>query len=324
MSLPARPASGPASGRRPFRFGVVVSGSRNAIPSWQAMVREIDDLGYATLLMTDHVDGQYAPMVALGVAAVVSPRLGLGSLVVCNDFYNPVMLAREAASLQRLSGGRFELGLGAGWNRGDYLRTGATFDSPGIRISRLAESVELIRQCLAHQPFIHEGRHYRSHCEMPVTPPLDTRPRLTLGGGGQRMLTLAGQKADIVSINPQLTPAYRSLGFFGQGTGYATTDDKVRWVADAAGDRFDGIELSASVYSAVVTASPDRAAAIFARSVGCAPSDVLTSPHALLGTVDDMVATLQRRRDQWGISYIVVEYRCRHTLAPVVQRLTGT
>jgi probable F420-dependent oxidoreductase len=320
----SRPASGPASGRRPFRFGVVVSGWRSAIPSWQATVREIDDLGYETLLMTDHLDGQYAPVAALGVAAVVSPRLGLGSLVLCNDFYNPVLLAREAASLQRLSGGRFELGLGAGWNRVDYLRTGTTLDSPGARISRLAESVELIKQCLAHQPFSHEGRHYHAHCETPVTPPLDTRPRLTLGGGGRRMLTLAGQEADIVSINPQLTPAYGSLGFFGQGTGAAATGDKIRWVADAAGGRFDGIELSATVYSAVVTASPERAAAIFARSVGCSPSDVLTSPHALLGTVDDMVATLQRRRDQWGISYIVVEHRCRRTLAPVVQRLAGT
>lgn len=301
-----------------------MSGWRTAIPSWQAVVREVEDLGYETLLMTDHVDGQYAPMVALGAAAIVSQRLGLGSLVACNDLYNPVLLAREAASLQRLSGGRFELGLGAGWNRTDYLRAGATFDSPGVRISRLAESVELIRQCLAHQPFTHEGRHYRSQCEMPVTPPLEALPRLTLGGGGRRMLTLAGQKADIVSINTQLTPAYHSLGFFGQGAGYGTTDDKVRWIADAAGDRFDAIELSASVYSAVVTASSDRAAAIIARSVGCSPSDVLTSPHALVGTADDMVATLQQRRDQWGISYIVVEYRCRRTLAPVVQRLRGT
>lgn len=323
MSSASQSVSGSASGRRPFRFGVVISGWRNAIPSWQAMVREVDDLGYETLLMTDHVDGQYAPMVALGVAAAVSPRLGLGSLVACNDLYNPVMLARDAASLQRLSGGRFELGLGAGWNSADYLRAGATFDSAGIRISRLAESVELIRQCLAHQPFIHEGRHYRSHCEMPVTPPLDTLPRLTLGGGGRRMLTLAGQKADIVSINTRLPPRYNSLDFFGQGTD-GTTDDKIRWVAEAADDRFDRIELSTSVYSAVVTASPERAAATFARSVGCSPSDVVTSPHMLLGTVDDMVATLQRRRDRWGISYIVVDHRYRHTLAPMVQRLIGT
>lgn len=323
MSLPSRSASGPASGGRPFRFGLVVSGWRNAISSWPALVREIDDLGYETLLMTDHVDGQYAPMVALGVAAVVSPRLGLGSLVMCNDFYNPVMLARDAASLQRLSGGRFELGLGAGWNGADYLRAGATFDPPGTRISRLAESIDLIRQCLARQPFIHEGRHYQANCEVPVTPPLDAWPRLALGGGGRRMLTLAGQKADIVSINPRLTPENAALGFFGQGTGFAATDEKVRWVAEAAGDRFSGIELAASVYSAVITASPDRAAAIFARSVGCSPSDVLTSPHALLGTVDDMIATLQRRRDRWGISYIVIDYRFRQMLAPVVQRLTG-
>jgi probable F420-dependent oxidoreductase len=312
----------PASGR-PFRFGVVVSGSRNAIPPWQATVREIQDLGYDTLLMTDHVDGQYDPMVALGAAAILNPRLRLGSLVTCNDLYNPVLLARAAASVQRLSGGRFELGLGAGWKRGDYLRTGTAFDPPGTRISRLAESVELIRQCLGREPFSHEGRHYRAQSEMPVTPPLDRPLRLAIGGGGRRMLTLAGRYADIVSINAQLATADSAPGFYGQGPGYATTDDKVRWVAEAAGDRLDDIELSASVYSAVVTGSPDRAAGIFARSVGCSPSDVLTSPHALLGTVDDMVATLQRRRDRWGISYIVVEYRCRHTLAPVVQRLTG-
>jgi probable F420-dependent oxidoreductase len=318
MSSPSRTA-----GRRPFRFGVVASGRSTTSGPWPAAVREIEELGYETLLMTDHLNGQYAPMVALGMAASLSPRLGLGTLVACNDLYNPVLLAREVATLQRLSGGRLELGLGAGWNPADYLRAGTAFDSPGVRISRLSESIDLIRKCLDGQPFVHDGRHYSSRCDIPVTPRLDTMPKLTIGGGGRRVLTLAAQKADIVSINSQLMAGYTATDFLGPATGTGTTDDKVGWIADAAGDRFDSIELSASVHSAVVTGSPERAAGIFARSMDCSPADVLASPHALLGTVDDMVATLQQRRERWGISYVVADYRCRHTLAPVVARLTG-
>lgn len=293
---------------------------------WADRVREVENLGYDTLLMTDHIDGQYAMGPAMGAAAMVSSRLHCGSLVYCNDFYNPVLLAREAASLDHISGGRFLLGIGAGWDARDYARTGVAFDSAGVRIDRLAESIEIIRACFTGEPFSFAGKHYKvdadtSPVAYPVTP---GGPPILVGGGGRRVLRLAGAAADLVSINPSLTTADWSASMFGPANDGAGTAEKLTWIAEGAGARLDEIELSATSYVTINTADRDRAARYLARRAQADVEHVLTTPHALLGTTEQIVATLEERRERWGLSYIMVDELHRHALAPVVEKLAGT
>ena len=311
--------------KQAFRFGMVYS-PRPSPMEWPDRVREVEALGYDTLLLSDHLDGQYAIGPALGAAAALTTRLQLGGLVYCNDFYHPVLLAREAATLDQISGGRFQLGLGAGWNARDYTRAGLAFDAPSDRIDRLAESVRVIRHCFDGEPFTFTGKHYQvsvDHSAIPDLPP-PGRPSILIAGGGRKILRMAGELADIVQVNPRMSWDGQAESMFSPANSEAGTAQKVGWVKEGAADRAENVELSVSVWAATVTDDRERAARYLARRADVDVDGVLASPHALIGSVGEIADTLQRRRDELGLSYIVIDEWYRHTLAPVVERLTGS
>jgi probable F420-dependent oxidoreductase len=307
---------------RTFRFGVQLSFGGSA-DELAAKARRVEELGYATLCMPDHFDDQLAPFPALLAAAMATTTLRIGTLVLCNDYRHPLLTAKEAATLDVLSGGRFELGMGAGWLHNDYEQSGIPWDRPGMRIDRLEESLAVVKGLLAGGKFSFSGRHYTvtGHPGTPV-PVQQPRPPILVGGGGRRILGLAGREADIVSVNFDL----RS-GSIGPQVGATATADataeKVRWIRDAAGDRFDDVELSSTAYLTMVTSDREAVAGGLGMGFGLDAGQVLAMPNFLIGTVAQIADELERRRDELGFSYLVVGGECFEAMAPVVERLAG-
>jgi probable F420-dependent oxidoreductase len=311
---------------RKFRFAAQLSkGPDGTAQSWADQARKAEDLGYAALLMPDHFGDQLAPVPALVAAADATSTLRVGTLVFDNDYRHPVVLAKEAATVDVLSGGRLELGLGAGWMHTDYAQSGITYDPPGVRVDRFAEGVAIVAGLLeSDDPFSFSGRHYTvtEHALLP-RPVQRPRPPLILGGGGKRVLTIAGQWADIVSINVDLR-AGTGGPEAAPNASPAATRQKVAWVKEAAGTRFEDIELNCLIGFAIITDDRHKIVDAMAPTFGIDPADALHIPLALIGTLDEMVEELQWRREEYGISYFSVEAGCWEELAPVVSRLAGT
>lgn len=307
---------------RPFRFGVQAAVASSA-EEWRAKVRRIDDLGYSILALNDHFNQQLAPIPALMAAAAASPTLELGATVFATDFKHPVVLAKEMASVDVLSGGRAFLGLGAGWLRSDYDQSGIAYDPPGVRISRLIEAVSVIKGLFADEPFSFQGRYYSidqlDGWPKPIRRP---HPPLFIGGGGKRILTFAAQQADIIGINVDLRAGDYASYLRGGATG-GGVEQKVEWIRDAAGDRLDSIELNVCLFNVGVTDDRDAYARGVAEPYGVDVEQVFATPNVLIGNIDQMVDTLQERRDRFGISHILVPYLRIERFAPVVERLTG-
>ncbi|MFI5375885.1 MAG: TIGR03621 family F420-dependent LLM class oxidoreductase [Candidatus Rokuibacteriota bacterium] len=305
---------------RPFRFGVtaptVLSG-----PAWVERARRIEQLGYSIVHVPDHFRDQLAPVPALTAAAMATTRLRVGSLVFSNDFRHPVVLAKEAATLDALSGGRFELGLGSGWLREEYNQAGISFDAPGTRIERLAEAVAIVKGLLAGERVTLSGRHYAiAGLEGRPRPIQRPHPPILIGGGGERMLSLAAREASIVGLVPR---ARRDGGGLDRADfGEAALSQKVEWVRAAAADRFEALELHALIQAVVV--SDRRTAAKQLASRFSVPSELLLeSPYVLVGAVDEICETVRQRRERYGISYLTVFDRDLEAFAPVVARLAG-
>ncbi|MGB7052297.1 MAG: TIGR03621 family F420-dependent LLM class oxidoreductase [Acidimicrobiales bacterium] len=311
---------------RRFRFAAQLSQSPDGTGrGWAEQARKAEGLGYATLFMPDHFGDQLAPVPALAAVAAATSSLRIGSLVFGNDYRHPIVLAKEAATLDVLSEGRFEMSLGAGWMKTDYEEAGMTYDPPKVRVERFEESVHIIQGLLRTDgPFSFDGTFYRvtEHRLLP-RPVQKPGPPLIIGGGGRRILSFAGQNADVVSINVNLR----------EGTGGAEaapnatperTLEKIGWVREAAGVRFDDIELNALIGFIMVTDDAQGIADAMAPSFGLDPKDALHIPLALIGTPDEMAEELQWRRDNYGISYWSIEGDSWETLGPVVSRLAGT
>jgi probable F420-dependent oxidoreductase len=308
-----------------FRFGVQCSTPPDyGRQSWSELARRCEDLGYSVLTVADHFDDQYAPVPALMAAADATTVLRVGALVLCTDYTHPVVMAKQAATIDLLSEGRFELGVGAGWMTSDYAQSGIAFDPAGTRVERMGEALQVIDQLWSGTPCTFDGRHYRVHAldgqPKPVQHP---RPPILVGGGGRRVLSLAAQHADIVGLNIDLR-----RGVIGAGAGPNATEDataqKLAWIRDAAGDRFDALELHVRVHLAAVTDDRDGMADTLGPAFGLSPEQALRSPHALAGSVDQIVDDLVERRERWGISYIGIGLDALQSFAPIVARLSGT
>jgi probable F420-dependent oxidoreductase len=308
---------------RPFRFGVQCK-TATSRSEWQELARKIEDLGYSTMTIPDHFDDQLAPTVALMAAASVTERLRVGALVWCNDYRHPVVFAKDAATLDLLSDGRLELGIGAGWMVSDYEEAGMVYDRPGVRIERMVESVHVLKGLFGDEPFSFDGDHYTitnlNGTPKPVQRP---HPPILIGGGGPRFLRLAGQLADIVGINPNL-----AAGVIDERVGQDATAERYRekidWVREGAGDRFDDIELQVRTFFVVPTDDREGTAAAMAGAVGLTAEQALGSPLALVGTPEQMVETLVERRETFGFSYVVIGQDEVEAIAPVVAELAGT
>ena len=305
----------------PFRFGVQCRGPADQM-GWRALARKAEDLGWSTLTVADHLDERLAPIPALMAAAGATTSLRVGTMVLANDYRHPVVVAKEAATLDVLTGGRFELGIGAGWMTAEYDASGIPLDPPGVRIDRLTEAVAILRGLWADGPMRFEGAHYRiadlDGLPRPFTP---GGPPIVIGGGGPRVLRLAAAAADVVAINFNLRAGVIDERAFPDGTVEAT-DRKVGWVRAAA--RAGAPELQVRVHVAMVTADRDAVIDELAPTFGLTPDEARTTPHALVGSVDQICDQLVERRERWGISYLGLTDDQLDAFAPVVGRLSGT
>ena len=250
----------------------------------------------------------------------------LGTFVLANDFRNPVLLARDVATLDVLSGGRFELGLGAGWRQGEYAQAGIPYDPARVRIDRLAEALQVLTGYFGAEPFAFAGEHYTvAELDGQPKPVQRPRPPFLVGGGGQRILSLAARQANIVSIIPRSLPEGSGQDSADWTTATeAATRQKLAWIREAAADRFAALELNAMVYAVIVTDDRRAAAGQLAGRFGLTEDEVLASPHILVGSSEQMVDDLRVRREMVGLSYITVPEYFMETFAPVVERLAGT
>jgi probable F420-dependent oxidoreductase len=308
---------------RKFRFAAQIAGAASA-KEWTDAARKVEDLGYSTLTMPDHFGDQLAPVPAMMAAAAATTTLRIGTLVFCNDYRHPLVLAKEAATMDVLSDGRLEFGLGAGWMKTDYEQAGIPYDPPGTRVDRFEEAIAVIKGLLAEGPVDFQGTHYTitGHEGLPK-PVQRPHPPIVIGGGGARVLRIAARQADIVSINPNLQE-----GLGGAETAPdltpARTSQKIAWVREAAGDRFDDVELNALIGFAMVTDTASSIAEAMAPAFGIAPAECLHVPVCLVGTIDSMVDELRARREEWGFSYLGFDAGSWEAMAPVVSRLAGT
>ena len=308
--------------QRPFRFGVQASTAADG-DAWVALARKVESLGYSTLTMPDHFGDQLAPIPALMAAAAATTTLRVGALVWDNDYKHPVVLAKELATIDVLSGGRLEIGIGAGWMATDYEQSGIPFDSNKVRVDRFEEGLAVIKGAMSGEPFSFTGEHYTisayTGAPKPVQGPC---PPILVGGGGKRVLSIAARQADIIGINGTLAGGVIGPGAIATMTAEAV-DTKVAIVQSAAGDRIGDIELNIRAFMVRVT--DDRQAAIqqVADFVQVDPALVVESPFALVGTPTEMIEDLLRRRQRWGLSYVIVGAEDVESFAPVVAELAG-
>jgi probable F420-dependent oxidoreductase len=308
---------------KPFRFGINVRDASSRA-EWQDKARKVEQLGYSVLLVPDHLAAMLATIPAVMSAADATKSLRVGTNVLNNDLRHPVLLARETATLDLLTDGRFELGLGAGYVQVEYDQAGLRFDRGGIRVERLAESVRIIKGLLGGAEVNFGGQHYRvtGHTIHP-RPVQRPHPPIIIGGNGPRLLALAAKEADTVNFTgitftrggttPDLS-GWKAPGF----------DERIRLVREAAGERGGRLELSAQVQRVIVTDRRREAAEELRKTwTQLSVEEILAAPFVLIGTVDDMVETLYARRERWGLSYFVTFEPYLDTLAPVVTKLTG-
>src|SRR6266508_29570 len=308
---------------RKFRFGVQLAGADSGA-AWRERARKIEGLGYSTLYMPDHfIDTELAPMVGIAMAAEATETLRIGTLVLGNDYKHPAVVAKEFATLDLLSGGRVEAGIGAGWQTIDYDALGLPYDSPGVRIERLEEALAILKGAWGDKPFNLDGKHYRIKDYSGKPKPAQQPLPILVGGGGPKLLKLAGREADIVGINPNLRKGEVSADAV-QDTVAEMTKQKIEWVREGAGSRFDELELQIRYFVCAITDDRRKLAEAVAGGFGLDADTALKSGVALVGTVDECCDLLQQRREEWGVSYIVVGDDQFESFAPVVERMAGT
>ena len=291
--------------------------------SWADSVRWIEDAGYSTVFVPDHFDEGLGPIAAMATAAAVSTDLQIGPLVLAADFRHPVVLARELATIDLLSGGRLEMGIGAGWKQTDYTTSGIPMDPPKVRVDRMIEAVTIIQGLFGSGPFSFSGEHFTvTELEGSPKPVRPGGPPLLIGAGAPRMLRWAGAHADIVGVNPSIHSG-ASDADAARDAQVDRIDQKIGWVREGAGDRFDDLELNAWLAVATVTPDATATAEALAPAFGADPEALLDSPMVMIGTIEELAEQVLTRRERWGYSYHVIPGDAAMDLAPLVTRMTG-
>jgi probable F420-dependent oxidoreductase len=305
---------------RPFRFGLIIETRQTTRGELLDVARRAEDAGCSILLGTDHF-GRLAALPLLQAAAEAT-SLRIGSLVLNNDFRHPVVLAQELATIDMLTEGRVEIGLGAGWDRPEYEAAGLTFDPPGRRVDRMMATVGLLKQALGHGRMERPGDDAYPAIAMSDMPRSVQRPHppILIGGGGPRVLRFAAREADIVALDPKALP---EGGHDPADVLAAAVDRKIGWIREAAGERWPGLEVNVIVFDV----DPDfgrRSGPPPERSHGISEQEIVHSPHYLVGDAERMADQLLERRERWGISYLSLRPAHLDSLAGVVSRLAGT
>ncbi|MEH6567721.1 MAG: TIGR03621 family F420-dependent LLM class oxidoreductase [Halioglobus sp.] len=327
------------SNKKPFRFSLQ-SFNTESPQSWRNLIAKTEALGYSSFQLADHflsagpaLESTFHPpqglaaLPAIAMALEQTTTLRVGCRVFCNDYHHPLMLAKEAATMDYLSGGRFEFGLGAGWIKNEYEAIDLSFDEFPERFSRFAETIHAYKAFMSGEPLNVDGQTIKwSGFHGTPTPAQSPYPPIMIGGGSKKILTFAGQEADVVSLN--FNNRAGMLGPDGMNSGMAeATAKKIDWVKAGAGDRFEQIELEIGAYNTIITDHQAPTAAAVAEALGMSSEDILAHPHCLIGSVDFICEELIRRREAYGISYIAVlddgENNMAETFAPVVERLAG-
>ena len=320
---------------QPFRFAVQ-SFSATSAKQWCDRARQVEALGYSALHLADHVIGpgdviaaanhpiqELAAVPAMAAAAAATETLRVGCRVFCIDYRHPAVLAKEAATLDLLSDGRLELGLGAGWLRGEYEALGIPFEAAGKRIDKLGEVVQFLKAHFAGQELAVKGEHVNVYGYKGVPAPVQSpHPPIMIGGGSRRVLSLAGREANIVSFNFN-----NRAGILGpDGVANSTeekTQEKVAWVREAAGERFSDLEFEIGAYFTFVGEGSDAMAKGMAGAFGMEVDEMRRHPHGLFGSVETVCDELERRREQFGTNYVTVPDNAIESFAPVVAKLAG-
>lgn len=318
---------------KPFRFGLQSFNAQNG-EDWTNQAQQAESLGYSTFHLADHILGEgpaltranhpvqnLAAIPAMAYAAAVTNSINIGCRVFCIDYHNPVVLIKSAMTIDKLSNGRLEFGLGAGWIKDEYAAIGLEMDEPAVRIDRLSDVIDGVK-VFRGEGLADISNDTLNWSEFSGDPkPVGAVP-IMVGGGSPRVLRLAGRKADIVSLNFN-----NRSGMIGpDGVQKSTADEtakKIRWVREGAGDRFDQLELEIGAYFTFVTDDASAVLGQFAQMFGMSEEDMAQHPHALLGSVDQICDELERRREAYGISYITVGGDNMRSFAPVVARLSG-
>jgi probable F420-dependent oxidoreductase len=287
------------------------------------LARRTEALGYSVLTMPDHFGDQLAPLPAMQSVLDVTTTLRTCALVYDNDYKHPVVLAKELATMDVLSDGRVEIGLGAGWMKSDYDQAGIAYDSPGVRIDRFVEGLHIIKQAMRPGPFSFHGTHYTITDYNGLPKPVQSLPPVLIGGGGKRVLGIAAREADIVGINPSMHTGVVTAETFGEMSVEAV-DAKVAIVKEAAGARFGDIELNIRSFLVNVTEDGVAAREKLGTALGVPVSMLESSPFALVGAPNELIERLIERRERWGFSYVIVGQGDVEKFAPVVAALAGT
>jgi probable F420-dependent oxidoreductase len=312
--------------RRLFRFSVMTGGAASK-QEWIDKACQAEDLGFDSLLFADHVHNHMGPIPAMAAAAMATRTLRFGSYMLGNDFRNPVLLAQEALTVDQVSDGRLDLGLGTGYMYYDYTQLGLVLDSPMTRIRRLEESIKIIKGYFAGKPFEHQGKYYNVKVDhISISPVQQPHPPILMGGGGKQMISLAAREADIFSFNPKTT---REGWFDFNSISIEATDQKLQWFLDAAGERAAQVERSLAAPICQVTENEAQSLEIienFLKGFG-APDDVrvedwLASPHVMLGSIDAIEEKFLAVRERYGVSHFVF-FEPMEQKAEIVKRLAG-
>lgn len=289
---------------RPFRFGVVASASSR--DEWVSLARKAESLGYSTLLMPDRMMMSLGLLTALSVAAEATTSLRVGSYVFANDYRHPALLAKEIATLDLLSNGRVEIGLGAGVGGGDYEQLGITFDSAGTRVSRFEEALLIIKQFFTQESVNFTGKYYTVTNLKSIPRPVQRpHPPIFVGSTGKRMLTFAAREATIVSPNLKWAQAGQPAD--------VPLEEKVAWIREAAGARFAQLELAQSIYDIAITDSP----------VPTAPQPGGPPAPKRSMSLEQTIEYVLALRERYSFSYLQVHSGQMENFAPVVARLAG-
>tara|TARA_B100000686_G_scaffold289323_1_gene315937 strand:- start:1695 stop:2660 length:966 start_codon:yes stop_codon:yes gene_type:complete len=317
----------------PFRFGIQ-SFNANSGKEWGDFARKAEDLGYSSLHLADHLLGpgpaleaanhpvqNLAAIPAMAYAAAVTNRIKIGCRVFCIDYHVPVVLIKSAMTIDFLSDGRLEFGMGAGWIKSEYEAVGIDFDEPAIRIDRLADVIEGVKAFREEKAIQLNNQTLNWDGFEGLPKPLGSAP-IMVGGGSPRVLRLAGREADIVSLNFN-----NRAGMIGpDGVQKSTQEEtlkKIGWIKEGAGDRFADLEIEIGAYFTVVTDDAKPVVAGFAQMFGCTEEEMVHHPHTLFGSVDSICEEIERRREEYGITYFTVGEDNLEAFAPVVARMTG-
>ncbi len=309
---------------RGFRFGVQVSKASTAT-DWAELARRVEGAGYDVLTMPDHFTDQLAPMPALMAAASATTTLRVGALVFDNDYKHPVVMAKELATMDVLSNGRTEIGLGAGWMISDYEEAGIQYDSPKVRIDRFIEGLAIIKGVMQDGPFSFSGDHYTiTNYEGHPKPVQRPVPPILIGGGGKRVLSFAAREADIIGINGTLTAGVVGPEALSTMTA-ESVDEKVNIVADVAtsAGRLNDIEMNIRTFFVKVTDDRNKTVDGISQMFGVSREMIDSSPFALIGSVESCIEQLLERREKWGFSYTIVGAENIDECAPIVAALSG-